>query len=389
MMKKNYGKILKDNINKERMLFFYAFISYNRVRKNVNEVKLELTALNAILMILTTFVASIILVPIFKKVAFHIGAVDEPNKRRLNKVAMPTIGGVAVFLSFLLGYMIFMNPSKEMNAILIASFIILLTGFIDDIKPISAKYQLLGQLAAICTLVFYGNITIDVFTIPNITMNLAFPWNSLVTIIFMIGIINAIDLSDGMDGLSSGISIIYFVTILIIASIIGTLGNLDSSIAILMIGALLGFLVYNFPPAKIYIGDSGSNFMGLMVATTAICGYKLATFTSLIVPLAILATPIIDVVFSIIRRSLKKENPFTTPDKEHLHHQLLKLKFSTKTSLMIIYSINLLFSAVSILYVLNYIEYALILYVLLMILFLFIVLKTDIVFPHRKDKKNE
>ena len=371
------------------MLFFYPNLRYNRDRKNVNEVKLELTTLNAVLMIATTFIASLILVPIFKKVAFHIGALDQPNKRRINKVAMPTIGGVAVFLSFILGYMIFMNPSKEMNAILIASFIIILTGLIDDINPISAKYQLLGQLAAIGTLVFYGKITIDVLTIPNLTLNLATPWNSIVTILFMLGIINAIDLSDGMDGLSSGICIIYFITILIIASIIGTLGNLDSTIAILMIGALLGFLVYNFPPAKIYIGDSGSNFMGLMVATTAICGYKLATFTSLIVPLAILATPIIDVVFSIIRRSLKKENPFTTPDKEHLHHQLLKLKFSTKTSLLMIYAVNMMFSAVSILYVLNYIEHALTLYILLMVLFLFLVLKTDIVFPHRKDKKDE
>lgn len=355
----------------------------------MNEVRFELNTLNAVIMVVTTFISSIILVPIFKKVAFHIGAIDYPNKRRLNKVAMPTIGGVAVFISFLIGYMIFMNPSSEMNSILIASFIILLTGFIDDIKPIPAKYQLLGQLFSVCVLVFYGHITIDVLTVPGLTLNLSSPWNYIVTIMFMLGIINAIDLSDGMDGLSSGISIIYFMTILVIANIIGTLGNIDTSIAILMIGALLGFLVYNFPPAKLYIGDSGSNFMGLMVAMTAIYGYKLATFTSLIIPLAILATPIIDVLFSILRRSLKKENPFTTPDKEHLHHQLLKLKFSTKASLMIIYGINMCFSAVSILYVLNYINYALILYIALMILFLFLVLKTDIVFPHRKDKKDE
>ena len=371
------------------MLFFYSFIRYNRDRKNVNEVKLDLTTINVIYMMATTFIASIILVPIFKKVAFHIGALDYPNQRRLNKVAMPTIGGVAVFLSFLLGVMLYLKPSSEMNAILISSFIILLTGFIDDIKPIPAKYQFIGQLLAVFALVFYGHMTIDVLTIPNITINLTTPWNQIVTILFMLGIINAIDLSDGMDGLSSGISIIYFITIIIIANIIGTLGNIDTSIAILMIGSLLGFLVYNFPPAKLYIGDSGSNFMGLMVATTAIYGYKLATFTSLIIPLAILATPIIDVLFSILRRSLKKENPFTTPDKEHLHHQLLKLKFSTKTSLMIIYFINLCFSAVSILYVLNHVKAALVLYTLLMILFLFIVLKTDIVFPHRKDKKDE
>ena len=351
--------------------------------------RFEVTIQNIIWMIATTFLVSAALVPVCKKIAYHIGALDYPNKRRLNKVPMPTIGGIAVFLSFVIGYMIFGRPTIEMSSIFIASFIVLLTGFIDDIKPISAKYQLLGQLSAVLIIIFYGHITIDLLTLPGINMTLSSPWNYLVTIVFMLGIINAIDLSDGMDGLSSGICIIYFITILIIGSIIGTLGNIDTTMAILMIGSLLGFLIYNFPPAKIYVGDSGSNFMGLMVATTALYGFKLATFTSLIIPLAILGTPIIDVIFSIIRRSLKKENPFTTPDKEHLHHQLLKLKFSTKTSLLIIYAINLCFSAVSILYVLNYIEYALILYILLMMLFLFIVLKTDIIFPHRKDKKDE
>ena len=125
-----------------------------------------------------------------------------------------------------------------------------------------------------------------------------------------------------------------------------------------------------------------------MGATTALYGFKLATFTSLLIPLAILATPIIDVLFSIIRRSLKKQNPFTNPDKDHLHHQLLKMKFSTKTSLLIIYTINLCFSAVSILYALGDITYALILYFALMLVFLFIVLKTDILFPkERRGKK--
>lgn len=351
--------------------------------------KLEVTTINILLMIFTTFIISVILVPIFKKVAFHIGAIDYPNQRRLNKVPMPTIGGVAVFLSFLVGYMIFGMHSLEMNSILIGSFIIILTGLIDDIKPIQAKYQLIGQLAAVLVIVFYGQITIDILTIPGISINLVTPINYIVTILFMLGIINAIDLSDGMDGLSSGISIIYFVTIIIIGFIIGKVGNIDTTIAIIMIGALLGFLVYNLPPAKIYIGDSGSNFMGLMVATTALYGFKLATFTSLIIPLVILATPIIDVIFSIIRRSLKRENPFTTPDKEHLHHQLLKLKFSTKASLAIIYTINICFSIASILYAYNLIIHAAIMYISLMILFLYIVLKTDIIFPRKGNKKHE
>lgn len=353
--------------------------------------RLEVNTLNILIMIATTFVFSLILVPISKKIAFHIGAIDYPNKRRLNKVPMPTIGGLAVFISFLFGYMIFGRGTTEMISILIASFIIILIGLIDDIKPISAKYQLIGQTVAVLIIILYGKITIDDLTVLGAHFTFPMPLNYIVTLIFMLGIINAIDLSDGMDGLSSGISIIYFLTIIIIAAIIGgnKLGNMDTTIAILMIGSLLGFLVYNFPPAKLYIGDSGSNFMGLMIATTALYGFKLATFTSLLIPLAILATPIIDVLFSIIRRSLKKQNPFTNPDKEHLHHQLLKMKFSTKTSLLIIYTINLCFSGVSILYALGDITYALILYFALMIVFLFIVLKTNILFPKREKAKKK
>lgn len=352
--------------------------------------KLEVTIPNILLMMGTTFILSLIFVPIMKKIAFHINALDYPNQRRLNKVPMPTIGGIGVFLSFLIGYLLFGRGTTEMIAILSASIIILFVGLIDDIKPISAKYQLIGQLLSVGIIVFFGKITIDNFTILGANLVFPEPLNYLVTIIFMLGIINAIDLSDGMDGLCGGISTIYFLTITIIAMVLGMAGNIDTTIAILMIGALLGFLVFNFPPAKIYLGDSGSNFVGLMIATTALYGFKLATFTSLLIPLAILATPIIDVLFSIIRRSLQKKNPFTNPDKDHLHHQLLKMKFSTKTSVMIIYVINLAFSGVSILYALGDIKYALLLYFALMIVFLFIVLKTEILFPNRNGgKKNE
>ncbi len=351
--------------------------------------RLEVNSFHIILMIFTTFLFSVILVPIFKKIAFHIGAIDYPNARRLNKVPMPTIGGVAVFFSFLLGYMIFGRGSTQMLAILISSFVILFVGLIDDIKPIHAKYQLIGQSIAILIILIYGGLTIDNVTILGTTLNFPMPLNYIVTYFFMLGIINAIDLSDGMDGLSSGISIIYFVTIVVIAMCLNLAGDIDTLIAILMIGALLGFLVYNFPPAKIYIGDSGSNFMGLMVATTALYGFKVATFTSLLIPLATLATPIFDVLFSIARRTLQKKNPFTTPDKEHLHHQLLKMKFSTKESLAVIYTLNIGFSFATILYSLNYLRYAFILYLALLVVLLFLVLKTEILFPKKGKNLDE
>lgn len=339
------------------------------------------------IILLVTFITSFLLVPIIKKIAFHIDALDYPNHRRLNKVPMPTIGGLAVFASFLLGYMLFGEGNVQMISILIGSFILIVMGLCDDIKPLGAKAQLICQIIAALIIVFYGHITLDDMSILGMNLVFAAPWNYLITVIFIVAIINTINLCDGLDGLSSGISSIYFITVSIIALILNRAGGLDIILAILMSGSLLGFLMHNFPPAKIYIGDTGSNFVGFIIAIVALLGFKTATFTSLIIPLVILATPIIDVAFSILRRGMKKKNPFTTPDKEHFHHQLLKMQFSTRTSLLIIYAINVLFALVSILYAIGDTDYAIVLYVSLMILFLFIVLKTDILFDHHKNNK--
>ena len=277
----------------------------------------------------------------------------------------------------------------EIIAILIGSFLMILMGLCDDIKPLGAKWQMLAQIVAAAILVFYGHITLDEVSILGFHMTFAPPWNYFLTIFFVVAIINVINLSDGLDGLCSGISTIYFLTVAIIAFIINRVGGLDITLAIIMSGSVLGFLVYNFPPAKIYLGDTGSNFIGFMVAVIALLGFKTATFTSLIIPLLILATPIIDVALSIFRRLLQGKNPLTTPDKEHFHHQLLKMQFSTRASLFIIYAVNISFALVSILYVLGNTEYAIALYVCLLVLFLFIVLKTDILFSHTKGKNQE
>ena len=171
-------------------------------------------------------------------------------------------------------------------------------------------------------------------------------------------------------------------TIAIISFILKRSDGLDVILSLIMLGSTLGFLVYNFPPAIIYLGDTGSQFLGFIIAVIALLGFKTATFTSLIIPILILAIPLLDVVFAIIRRTLKKENP-TKPDKSHFHHQLLKMKFSTKVSLLIIYFIEILFAAVSILYALGDTTYAIIIYIGLMIVFIFIVMTTDILFPKK------
>lgn len=341
------------------------------------------------IIVFVTFLSSLIVTPIVEKIAYHVKALDYPNARRTNKVPMPTLGGLAIFFSFMLGYMLYARSSVQMLSILMGSFLLIFMGFIDDINPLKAKYQLVVQLIAAGIVVFYGNITLDFITFVGFNITFAAPWNYIITMILIVAIINTINLSDGLDGLSSGVSSIYFLTIAIIAYIMNAMEGLDTTLALIMLGSTLGFLVYNFPPAKMYVGDTGSNFLGFIIAVISLLGYKTATFTSLIIPLIILATPIIDVAFSIIRRLLKRQNPFNTPDKSHLHHQLLNMKFSTRSSLLIIYAIDILFAATSIFYVLGDTYYAILIYIGLMIVFLFIVLKTDILFKRSEKKKNE
>lgn len=364
-------------------LYFFLIISYN---KNGSEI-MFVNGHDVFIIVFVTFLCSLVVTPFVEKIARHVKALDYPNERRLNKVPMPTLGGLAIFFSFLLGYMLYARSNVQMLSILIGSFILILMGFIDDINPLKTRYQLIAQIIAASIVVFYGHISLDYVSILGMNFTFVSPWNYIITLVLIVSIINAINLSDGLDGLCSGISSIYFLTISIIAFIMNAQQGLDTTLSLIMLGSVLGFLVYNFPPARVYLGDTGSNFLGFIIAVTTLLGYKTATFTSLIIPLIILATPILDVFFSILRRILKKQNPFSTPDKQHFHHQLLKMQFSTRTSLLIIYAIDILFAGLSIFYALGETYYVILVYIGLMIIFLFIVLKTDILFKHNKNKK--
>lgn len=336
--------------------------------------------------ILVTFVVSLFLVPIAKKVANHVGAVDMPNERKIHKVPMARMGGLAIFGGFLFGYILYGDITTQMLSILIGAFIIFLLGIFDDIKPIRAKYKFLVQIIAALIVVIYGQIYFTEITFLGIKWEFNIYLSYILSTFFIVAISNAINLIDGMDGLASGISSIYFGTIAIIAIVLNRLGGLDIVLSLIMLGATLGFLAWNFPPAKIFMGDSGSLFLGFMISVIALLGFKVTTLTSLVIPITILAIPIFDTVLAIFRRLLKGES-IGSPDKEHFHHQLLKMKFSTKTSLIIIYSINIMFSAISIFFVLGDNKEAMVLYLLLMLMLLFVILKTDILYKHKEKKE--
>lgn len=335
--------------------------------------------------IAVTFLVSCILVPLAKKCANHVGALDMPNERKIHKSAMPRMGGLAIFGGFLIGYILYGDINTQMISILIGAFIIFLLGIFDDIKPIKAKYKFLVQIIAAIIVVLYGQIYFTEITFLGLKLEFNIYISYFLSIFFIVAISNAINLIDGMDGLASGISSIYFGTIAIIAFILNRIGNLDVILSLIMLGSTLGFLFWNFPPAKIFMGDSGSLFLGFMISVIALLGLKVVTLTSLVIPVTILAIPIFDTVLAIFRRILKGES-IGTPDKEHFHHQLLKMKFSPSTSLIVIYSINIIFSSISIFYIIGDKIEAIVLYLLILLLLLFIILKTDILYEHKKKK---
>lgn len=341
------------------------------------------------LMALTTFVFTSLIMPLTNVIANHIGAIDVPkDERRVHKKPIPKLGGLGIFIGFLFGYMLFGVQSIKMNSILIGSFIIILYGIIDDIKTLPAKYELVGQLIASSVIVFYGQILLSEITIFGSVINfgvLSYP----ITIFFILGCTNVIRLIDGLDGLSSGIASIFFLTIGIISFFQGQVQTLEITLSFIMLGATLGFLVHNFYPAKLFAGEAGSAFMGFIISIISLLGYKGTLLTSVLVPILILAVPILDTLFAIIRRKLKKI-PIFEADKEHLHHQFLKLTHSQRKTVLVIYAINILFSIASILYALDNPYFGLILYVVLLFIVIWLILHTSIISEkmEKKFKKN-
>lgn len=337
-----------------------------------------------ILMVSVSFAVVVIITPFIKKIAYQINAIDMPGGRHIHKKPTPKLGGLAIFLGFLLGYMIYGTHSATMNAVLIGSFIIVMTGVIDDICELDPKTKFAGQLISACVIVFYGDMLIRDVSAFGLYIN--FSWLSYpLTIFFILGCINCINLIDGLDGLSGGISSIYYLTVGIIATMQGKLG-LDFVLTFVMLGSTLGFLVYNFHPASIFAGDSGSMFMGFIISVIALLGFKNVTMTSLIIPLIILAIPILDTVFAILRRMIKHEN-IAKGDRGHIHHQLIDRNISQTKSVIIIYVIDLLFAAASIVYVIGDSNLGYLIYGFLLLIVIIFILKTNVLFPDEFRKK--
>lgn len=332
-----------------------------------------------------TFAFTAMIVPFIKRIAIHIGAVAKTNERTVHKGLMPQLGGLAIFLGFLLGYILFSKQTIEMNSILIGSFIIIIIGLIDDINPIKPNYKIMAQLISAAVIVFYGKILLQDISAFGYYIDFGL-WAYPITLFFIVSMINAINLIDGLDGLAAGISSIFFLTIGIIAFIINKSSGLDIILSFIMLGSTLGFLLHNFYPAKIFMGDTGSMFLGFIISVIALLGFKNVTLTSLIIPILILAVPILDTFFAILRRLINKQ-PISHADKQHLHHQLMKMKFSHRTTVLIMYYIDALFAFTSIVYVLKDAKLGIFLYIILLAIVLWFVITTNIIVNKDNTKK--
>ncbi len=303
------------------------------------------------------FMASFMATPHTIKLAKKIGAVDTPeDERRINKISMPRLGGLAVILGFFVSiiYLLIVmtiegnihleqdNYIQKLIGFFIGAIILGITCFIDDVKGVKAIIKLFVQTIVAIIVVKFG-IRIDHLSVPYFNLqNMNHIFYDILTIAWIVGITNAINLIDGLDGLSTGVSIISCVSLLIIFSL-----NASPLISIILItalcGSLVGFLPYNFNPAKTFMGDTGSNFLGYCLSIISIIGIA-KTYTAIVIiaPLIVFALPLFDTVFAIVRRIIKGKSlkAVMEPDAGHLHHKMIQKGLTQKQAVLILYGIT-------------------------------------------------
>ncbi|GAA0487098.1 MraY family glycosyltransferase [Salinibacillus aidingensis] len=292
-------------------------------------------------------ISSLLLTYPIKKLALKMGVMDVPNHRKIHTSVTPRLGGLSIYLGTVLGMLYIFPDHPQMSAITLGSLIVVVTGMIDDKYQIRPIIKLSGQLLAAVVLISDG-IIIEKITLPVFGVIELGYFSIPLTILWIVGVTNAINLIDGLDGLAAGVSTIAISSILVMAIIDYRL--IVVYICVSLIGSNLGFLFHNFHPAKIYMGDTGSLFLGYSVAVISMLGlFKNIALFSFIIPIIVLGVPILDTLFAIVRRMVNKE-PIMMPDKKHVHYQLLAAGFSHRTTVLILYGFSVLFGGLAILF---------------------------------------
>lgn len=292
---------------------------------------------------LLALVAALVLTPQVRRLAFRVGALDSPDPRKVHRGVMPRLGGLAVYASFVTAVLVGVPLSHEMWGLLAGATLITAVGVVDDVYGLSAWAKLAGQVAGAVSVLPWG-IVVKIVSNPfgpgQVHLGvLAAP----LTVVWLVAVINAVNLIDGLDGLASGTSVIAAITMAVVVLVVRPNPAMDVTVvalALTMAAATTGFWRYNFHPARIFLGDSGSMLLGFLLGTMAVMGLaKQATTVSVVVPLVILGIPLADTVSAVIRRC-SRHRSILAPDREHLHHRLLDLGLSHREAVLAIYGVD-------------------------------------------------
>lgn len=303
--------------------------------------------INTMIAFILAAITSMIVAPLMIKFAFKVGAVDVPkDERKIHSKPMPRIGGLSFIIGFFVAIIfslltVKVDTSINLVGFFIGSAIVAAVGFIDDIYHIKPWQKLLGQVIA-AILVIISGLRICYINIPFITLyGLNDVLSILITFFWIIGVTNALNLIDGLDGLATGVSAIATLALTIVFALNGS-GELPLLITVALLGGLVGFLPYNFNPAKTFMGDTGSNFLGFTLATVSMIGMaKTYTLMTIVVPVVILGLPIFDTLFAICRRLLHHKS-IMEADRGHIHHKLIDAGLSQKQAVLILYGVTAL-----------------------------------------------
>ncbi|TCD45589.1 undecaprenyl/decaprenyl-phosphate alpha-N-acetylglucosaminyl 1-phosphate transferase [Streptococcus sp. X16XC17] len=319
-------------------------------------------ALKYIIVLISTLVIAALVTPLVRFLSFRIGAVDNPNARRINKIPMPTAGGLAIFFAFAISSL-WILPAivtrisfhgtylNYIFPIVLAGGIIILTGLLDDIKELRPMPKMMGMLLAASIIWIFTDFRFDDFKIPFGGPLVHFaPWLSFcLTVLWIVAITNAVNLIDGLDGLVCGVSIISLMTMGIVSYFFLPDSSIFLTLTIfVLVAAIAGFLPYNYNPAIIYLGDTGALFIGFMIGVLSLQGLKNSTAVAVVTPMIILGVPLTDTVVAIVRRTLSGQK-FYEADRMHLHHRLLSLGLTHRGTVLVIYAISFVFSLISLL----------------------------------------
>ena len=289
-------------------------------------------------------IVTYICTPLVRTLAVKIGAIDAPDARKVHQVSIPRLGGLAIYIGYMVSLLYSVKDISSVKGWLIGSVILVAVGIWDDVKQIGPKTKLLGQIVAALMLPIFDN-AIHFISIGDHMLYLEYLSIPL-TVFWIVGFTNIVNLIDGLDGLAAGISLIACIAICIVTL---QMGQVDlACITLALAGAACGFLRYNFNPAKIFMGDTGSMLLGYTMAAISVMGsVKTAATVGLVVPVIVLGLPILDTLFAIVRRRINGR-PVFQPDKGHLHHRLLAMGLTQKQAVLLMYAITAVLGCVSI-----------------------------------------